>query len=97
MWLDGKNLRTSHPSSKLAPHHYGPFPIEKIVNPVTFCLTIPTSWSSHIHPVFHASLLTPYRETAAHGPNFTCPPPDLIGPDNAEEWEVAQVLDSRFY
>jgi hypothetical protein len=97
VWLDGKNLRTSHPSSKLAPRRYGPFPIEKIVNPVTFRLTIPTSWSSRIHPVFHASLLTPYRETAAHGPNFTRPPPDLIGPDNAEEWEVAQVLDSRFY
>jgi hypothetical protein len=96
VWLEGKNLRTSHPASKLAPRRYGPFPIEKAINPVTFRLTIPASWSSRIHPVFHASLLTPYRETAAHGPNFTRPPPDLIGPDNAEEWEVDQLLDSRY-
>jgi hypothetical protein len=49
---------------------------------------------NRIHPVFHASLLAPYRETAAHGPNFTHPPPDLINQD--EHYEIESILDSRF-
>jgi hypothetical protein len=50
-------------------------------------LLLPTQWN--IHPIFHASLLTPFSETPAHGPNFTRPPPDLI--DGKEEYEVEQI------
>ncbi len=28
VWLEGVNLRTLYPTSKLAPKHYGPFPIK---------------------------------------------------------------------
>ena len=42
---------------------------------------------------FHATLLTPYKETKEHGTNFTEPPPDLI--DSQPEWEVEKVLGSR--
>src|SRR5260221_4257720 len=31
-----------------------------------------------IHPVFHNSLLKPYTETMAHGPNFEQPLPEII-------------------
>ena len=31
-----------------------------------------------IHPVFHNSLLKPYHETQAHGPNFERPPPEIV-------------------
>lgn len=85
MWLDGKNLRLQVPSVKLAPRRHGPFPIAEVMGPVTYRLDIPATWK-HIHPVFHASLLTPYVETKAHGPNFTFPPPDV---DSEElEYEV---------
>jgi len=40
--------------------------------------------------VFHASLLTPYKETDEHGTNFLEPPPELI--EGEEEWEVEQIL-----
>lgn len=33
----------------------GPFPVELVINPVAYCLTLPT-WMC-IHPVFHWSLL----------------------------------------
>ena len=46
-----------------------------------------------IHDVFHTDLLTPYRETELHRPNFTKPPPDLI--DGEEEYEIEEVLQSR--
>ena len=43
--------------------------------------------------MFHIDLLTPYKETNMHGPNFIKPPPDLI--NGEEEYEVETILDSR--
>jgi hypothetical protein len=64
VWLEGTNLRLSHPMAKLAPRRYGPFKITKKISPVVFRLELPAHWT--IHDVFHASLLTPYRETVEH-------------------------------
>ena len=94
VWLEGKNLHTSHPFPKLAPKHYGPFLVEQVINPVVFKLKLPEQWKQKcLHPMFHASLLTPYKETEEHGANFLEPPPDII--EGEEEYEVEQVLDSR--
>src|SRR5712692_8395359 len=93
VWLEGKHLKTSYPSYKLAPRRHGPFPITRCINDTTFGLSLPRSWK--IHPVFHTSLLSAYHETNDHGPNFTQPPPDLI--DGDEHFEVEAILDSRFY
>ena len=43
--------------------------------------------------MFHVDLLTPYRETEFHGPNYNRPPPDLVGEE--EQYEVERVLDER--
>jgi hypothetical protein len=43
--------------------------------------------------MFHASLLSPYKEMGEHGTNFPEPPPDLV--EGEEEYEVEQVLASR--
>jgi hypothetical protein len=60
---------------------------------INYRLELPTQWS--IHPVFHIDLLTPYRETIMHGPNFTRPTPDII--DGEEEYSVEKILDSRHF
>src|SRR6202046_1418819 len=91
VWLEGHHLRTNQPTTKLAPRRHGPFPIVQVMSPVNNHLKLPTQWS--IHPVFHIDLLTPYCETPTHGPNYLRPPPDLV--DNAEEYEVEKILDSR--
>ena len=91
VWLKGRNLHIDQPTAKLSPKHHGPFPIKKVLGPVTYQLTLPMTWK--IHDVFHVDLLTPYNETDFHGPNFQWPPPDLI--DGAEEYEVEKILDSR--
>jgi len=45
------------------------------------------------HPVFHASLLSPYSETPSHGPNFSRPPPDLIDGETEYEVELIKATD----
>ena len=45
--------------------------------------------------MFHIDLLTPYRETITHGPNYQRPPPNLV--DNEEEYEVEKILDSWLF
>jgi hypothetical protein len=94
VWLEVKNLATTHPTVKLAPKRYGPFQISKVISPVVYQLTLPAQWRQRkLHDVFHASLLTPYHETEAHGVNYLEPPPDVI--DGEDEYEVEQVLDSK--
>ena len=93
VWLEATNLKTSHPTIKLAPRRYGPFTITEVISPVTYRLCIPEHWK--IHNVFHASLLSPYVETPIHGPNFEEPPPELI--DDEPEWEVEAILDSQHF
>ena len=90
VWLEGHNLWIDRPSVKLAPKRYGPFKIRKVLSPITYQLELPPQWK--IHDVFHVDLLTPYRETELHRPNFMKPPPDLI--DGEEEYEVKEILQS---
>ena len=91
VWLEAKNLRFLTDHKKLAMKRQGPFEIIEVLGPLTYKLKLPNQW--RIHPVFHASLLTPYRENSTHGPNFTLPPPDLI--DGEEEFEVEAIIGHR--
>ena len=94
VWLEGKNLKTMYPSAKLSPKRYGPFTITALIGTGAYRLTLPPTWN-RIHPVFHASLLTPYKETEAHGPNYTRPPPDLI--EGQDEYEVEEITKAKQY
>jgi hypothetical protein len=93
VWLEATHLRFPHQKTKLLPKRYGPFKVVKEISPVAFRLELLASWN--IHNVFHASLLSPYTETTAHGPNFSWPPPDLI--DGEEEYEVEQLVAHRYH
>ncbi len=90
VWLEGCHLCTNQPVIKLVPKRHGPFPIIQVMSPVNYRLKLPMQWS--IHDVFHIDLLTPYHETALHGPNYSRLPPDLV--DDQEEYEVEKILDS---
>jgi hypothetical protein len=92
VWLEATNLKTTHPTAKLAPKRYGPFTIIKKISDVVFQLELPHQWK--VHNVFHASLLTPYIETELHGQNFPEPPPEIIEGD--PEFEVEQIVGSRW-
>src|SRR5260221_757196 len=91
VWLEGKNLKTSHPTVKLRPKRFGPFEITEVLSKTTYRLNLPPTWK--IHNMFHGSLLTPYHEARECGPNYLEPPPELV--DGELEYEVADILKSR--
>ena len=82
VWLESKNLKLWYESQKLAPKQEGLFKIQEVLGPLTYQLELSKQWK--IHPVFHATLLSPYKENDTYGNNFTHPPPDLI--DGQEEY-----------
>ena len=91
VWLDSRNLKTGYTSKKIAPKREGPFQIKEVLGPLTYQLELPMRWK--IHNVFHATLLMPYTENEEHGPNFNCPPSDLI--DGEEEYEVETIINHK--
>jgi hypothetical protein len=91
VWLEGKNLNTTHPSAKLVPRRYRPFLVMSAISRTSFHLKLPPTW--HIHNVFHRTLLTPYKETALNGNKYQELAPDLV--DGQPKWEVEQILDAR--
>jgi len=94
VWLEGTNLKLpSTITPKLSPRRYGPFEVVSQISHVAYKIRLPPTWK--IHDVFHASLLTPYKETEQHGPNFIEPPPDIV--EGEPEWEVEQILRERTF
>ncbi len=90
VWLLRRNLKTRRPNDKLDYRHLGPFRVSKQVNEVAYRLDLTSSMK--IHPVFHVSLLEPYRESTIPGRLPTPPPPIEINKE--EEFEVSKFIDS---
>ena len=91
VWLEGTNIHTTHPKAKLAPKRHRPFRVV-YSTPTNYKLILPKTW--RVHPVFHNTLLSPYKETTAHGPNFTRPPPDIVEGEE-EHYKFEAVLQSH--
>ena len=83
------NLKHSEKSRKLLPKWIGPFKVVQVVGPVAYELKMNPRW--RVHPVFHVSLLEPYRESGR-----VQPPPPPIEMEGALEYEVESILDHRF-
>jgi hypothetical protein len=77
-----------YPSQKLAPKHYRPFRVTKVVSHTSYQLELPAQWK--IHNMFHILYLSPYHESPEHGKNFPRPLPDLI--NGEKEQEVEQIV-----
>jgi hypothetical protein len=91
VYLSTPNLYLpSSMSRKFTAHYLGPFRVEKVVNPVTYKLELPTTM--RIDPVFNVSLLKPSK-TCDEFTNRQEPTP--IQPAVAEDnqWYVETLLD----
>jgi hypothetical protein len=90
VWLDSRNLKTNY-HKKMKPKREGPFTITEVLGPITYRLKLPATW--HIHDVFHATLLRPYKQNETYGVHFSEPPPELL---NGEEvYEIETILRHR--
>jgi hypothetical protein len=89
--LNARNIRTKRPSKKLSPKLYGPFKVLEKRGERAFKLEISPRWK--IHPVFHVSLLEPYRRSERE--NREQPPRDPEEIDGDLEWEVERIVKSE--
>lgn len=91
VFLSRKNIKSQRPCPKLDAKFIGPFQILAMVSENAAELRLPPK--CRIHPVFHVSLLKPYKPDARFAPTDLAPPSVLV--DGVEEHEVADIIDSR--
>uniref|UniRef100_A0A8C1P743 Gypsy retrotransposon integrase-like protein 1 n=1 Tax=Cyprinus carpio TaxID=7962 RepID=A0A8C1P743_CYPCA len=92
VWLSTNNILLHSVSNKLAPKFIGPFPVTKIISPVTVRLKLPPAYR-RIHPAFHVSKIKPVFYSHINPPTPVPPPPRLI--DGEPTYSVNRILDSR--
>jgi hypothetical protein len=80
-------------SRKLTARYLGPFKVENVVNPVAYKLKLPATM--HIHPVFHVSLLKPYK-TCDEFTNRQEPTPVQPAVADDNQWYVESLLDKGY-
>jgi len=71
----------------------GKFRILQKVSSYAYKLDLPASMK--VHPVFHVSLLEPVTTDPLPGQVQPAPPPIIV--DDEPEWEVDEIVDSRFH
>ena len=81
------------PMKKLDHRRTGPFEVIEEVSSHARRLQLPPRLR-FVHPVFHISLLEPYE--ANPFPGRTQEPPPPVDIDGVEEYEVEDIVDSRF-
>ncbi|KAI3351293.1 hypothetical protein L3Q82_005837 [Scortum barcoo] len=91
VWLSTKDLPLHVHSRKLAPRFVGPFPVSKLINPVSVQLKVPRSL--RVHPTFHVSKLKPFRESPLVPPSKPPAPPRIV--DGGPVYTVKKLLAVR--
>ena len=90
VWLLQKYIETKRSSTKLDNKKLGPFAILKKVRTHARKLELPVTMK--IHPVFHVSLLEPFKGNLKD-PKISRP--NSVKVDGEEEYRVKDILDSR--
>jgi len=95
VYLDASDIRTTRPSPKLSHCRLGPFEIERQVGPLAYRLKLPHRLRQ-LHPVFNVVKLSATPDDPIPGRKPQAPPPPIVV-DGEPEWEVEEVLDSRWH
>ena len=66
VFLDARDIKTTHPSPKLAHRYLGPYVIQKKVGRNAYRIKLPT-YMTHIHPVFNVVKLLPVPDDPIPG------------------------------
>jgi len=95
VYLDVSDIKMTRPSLKLSHCRLGPFKIECQVGPLAYRLKLPHGMRQ-LHPVFNVVKLSAALEDPILGRKPQAPLPPIII-DGEEEWEVEEILDSRWH
>jgi len=95
VYLDASDIKTTRPSPKLSHRRLGPFEIECQVGPLAYRLKLPHGMRQ-LYPVFNVMKLSATLEDLILGRKPQAPPPPIVV-DGKEEWEVEEILDSRWH
>ena len=89
--LSFENITTLRPSKKLDVKRQGPFKIKELIGTHACRLELPTTMKNH--DIFHVTLLEAYRSPTF--PNQASQPPGPIDVGRDDEYEVANIINSR--
>jgi len=95
VYLDTSDIKTTRPSPKLSHRRLGPFKIECQVGPSAYRLKLPHGMRQ-LHPVFNVVKLFAAPEDPILGRKLQALPPPIIV-DREKEWEVEEILNSRWH
>ncbi|CAA7267179.1 unnamed protein product [Cyclocybe aegerita] len=92
VFVKAQFFRTTRPSKKLAEKFLGPYEIIAQVGSHSFTLRLPQSMRL-VHPVFHVSMLEPFKPSTI--PSRAVEPPAPVEIEGELEYEVAEIVDSK--
>jgi len=95
VYLDASDIRTTRPSPKLSHRRLGPFKIKHQVGPLAYQLKLPHGLRQ-LHPVFNVVKLSTAPDDPIPGRKPQAPLLSIVV-DGELEWEVEEVLDSRWH
>jgi len=95
VFLDASDIQTTRPSQKLSHRQLGPFVVERRIRPMAYRLKLPYRMKQ-LHPVFNIVKLTPAPDNPIMGCKTEDHPPPIVI-DGEAEWEVEEILDSRWH
>jgi hypothetical protein len=93
VWLLRRNIKTTRPSDKLDHRRLGPYRIIRKIGACSYHLQLP-SYLSRLHPVFHVSLLEPYKDPSEFHPHADPTPFELLV-DNDPALSIHSIQDCR--
>jgi hypothetical protein len=93
VWLDGSDIATNRPSSKLSHRRLGPFVVEACVGRGAYRLALCPHFR-RLYPVFPVVKLSIAYPDPILGRHPAPPPPTTLI-DGEDEYEVEAILDSR--
>jgi len=95
VFLDTLDIQTTCPSQKLSHRRLSPFIVERQIGPIAYRLKLP-HWMKQLHPVFNVVKLTLAPDDPIPGQKLTDHPLPIII-DGEPEWEMEEILDSRWH
>jgi len=95
VYLNTSDIKTTHPSLKLSHRRLELFEIKRQVGPLAYQLKLPHGLRQ-LHPVFNVVKLSTTPDDPIPGRKPRALPPPIVV-DGEPEWEVEEVLDSRWH